>query len=140
MLRQNREWVAGRAFRRMLKKRQAASVPTLRPPPHFRGPPRGRRRAHHLRKRPARPRHADDDPTVLREWIPSRGRRWVEVIHGAELRSEANFGTRIWNESGPATPIVAQPPEKLGEPSGTRTRDPLIKRSIMMSETLRTCG
>src|SRR5262245_53099406 len=81
--------------------------------------------------------------TTLRfdaKWIPSKGRRWEEVLDGAELRSEANFGTRIWNGSGPATPVVAQALEKLGEPSGTRTRDPRIKRLIRSPEAARICG
>src|SRR5258708_78182 len=37
---------------------------------------------------------------------------------------------RIWNQPGPNLKIVAQPIEKHGEPCGTRTHDPLIKRSL----------
>jgi len=71
--------------------------------------------------------------TTLRfyaKWIPSKGRRWVEILDGAEMRSEVNFGTKIWNQSGQDARVVAQAVEMLGEPSGTRTRDPLIKSSL----------
>ena len=68
--------------------------------------------------------------TTLRfdaKWIPSKGRRWVEFLDGRSCGQRPIFGTRIWNGRGPATPVVAQALEKLGEPSGTRTRDALIQ-------------
>ena len=43
------------------------------------------------------------------------------------LTAEANFGTKIWNQTAPNVQVVAQAAEKLGEPSGIRTLDPLIK-------------
>ena len=58
------------------------------------------------------------------KWIPSKGRRWVEVLDRAELRDEVNFGTKIWNRSRHNAQVVPQAVEKPGEPSGTRTRDP----------------
>jgi hypothetical protein len=60
--------------------------------------------------------------TTLRfyaKWIPSKGRRWVEVLDRAELRAEVNLGTGIWNQTGHNAQVVAQALEKLGEPSGT---------------------
>jgi hypothetical protein len=63
--------------------------------------------------------------------IPSKGRRWVEALDQVELRDEVNFGTKIWNQSGHNAQVVAQAIEKLGEPSGTRTRDPLIKSQVL---------
>ena len=43
--------------------------------------------------------------TTLRfyaKWIPSKGRRWVDVLDGADLHHELNFGTKIWNQTAPA--------------------------------------
>jgi Phage integrase family len=68
--------------------------------------------------------------TTLRhyaKWIPSQGRRWVEVLDRADWTAEANFGTKIWNQTAPNVQVVAQAIEKLGEPSRDRTEDPLIK-------------
>jgi hypothetical protein len=68
--------------------------------------------------------------TTLRhyaKWIPSQGRRWVEVLDRADWTAEANFGTQIWNQTAPNVQVVAQVIEKLGEPSRDRTEDPLIK-------------
>ena len=70
-------------------------------------------------------------PPYYAQWIPSKGRRWVEVLDGADLRAESNFGTRIWNQAGPAMRVVAQAVEKIGEPSGDRTQDPLIKSQVL---------
>jgi hypothetical protein len=74
-------------------------------------------------------RHANPTTTLRHyaKWIPSRGRRWVEVLDRADWPAEANFGTRMWNQTAPNVQVVAQAIEKLGEPSGTRTLDPLIK-------------
>ncbi len=125
------KWVAGKAFRRMLRK---AKLPAFR--------------VYDLRHTYASLLLAAGAPityvsaqlghatptTTLRfyaKWIPSKGRRWVEVLDQAELRAEENFGTRIWNQSGHNAQVVAQAIEKLGEPSGTRTRDPLIKSQVL---------
>jgi integrase len=125
------KWVAGKAFRRMLKK---AKLPAFR--------------LYDLRHAFASLLLAAGAPityvsaqlghatpaTTLRfyaKWIPSKGRRWVEVLDQAELRDEVNFGTRIWNQSGHNAQVVAQAIEKHGEPSGTRTRDPLIKSRVV---------
>ena len=81
--------------------------------------------------------------TTLRyyaKWIPSKGQRWVEVLDGADLRAEANFGTRIWNQPGPSMKVVAQAAEKFGEPSRDRTEDPLIKRSSRCHDPRVICG
>ncbi len=47
------------------------------------------------------------------------------------LTAEANFGTKIWNQTAPNVQVVAQAAEKLGEPSGIRTLDPLIKSDVL---------
>ena len=48
----------------------------------------------------------------LRHTYASKGQRGVEVLDGADLRAEANGGTRIWNQTGPAMRVVAQAVEK----------------------------
>jgi hypothetical protein len=51
------------------------------------------------------------NPTTLRfyaRWIPSKGRRWVEVLDGADLTAEADFGTKIWTQAAPNVQVVAQ--------------------------------
>ena len=60
-----------------------------------------------------------------------KGRRWVEVLDAADVTAEANFGTKIWNQTAPNVRVVAQAAEKLGEPSGIRTLDPLIKSQVL---------
>ena len=77
--------------------------------------------------------HANPTTTLryYAKWIPSKGRRWVEVLDGADLRAEANFGTNIWNQTGPAMRVVAQAVERIGEPSRDRTEDPLIKSQVL---------
>jgi integrase len=72
--------------------------------------------------------------TTLRyyaKWIPSQGRRWVEVLDHADGRADLESGTRIWNQALHNVGVVAQGIEKRGEPSGIRTLDPLIKRSLL---------
>src|SRR2546425_1005060 len=73
--------------------------------------------------------HANPSTTLRHyaKWIPSQGRRWVEVLDRADWSAGLEIGTKIWNQTGPNLQVVAQAIEKLGEPSGTRTRDPLIK-------------
>ncbi len=73
--------------------------------------------------------HANPTTTLrfYAKWIPSKGRRWVEVLDAADVTAEANFGTKMWNQTAPSVQVVAQAVEKLGEPSGIRTLDPLIK-------------
>ena len=56
---------------------------------------------------------------------------WVEVLDAADVTAEANFGTKIWNQTAPNVRVVAQAAEKLGEPSGIRTLDPLIKSQVL---------
>ncbi len=110
---------------------EAAGVPRVRSPPHVREPAARRRRPDHLREQPARPRHADDDAAVLREVDSSQGRRWVEVLDHVDIAAVGlEVGTKKWNQTGPHRQVVAQAIEKLGEPSGIRTLDPLIKSSL----------
>jgi hypothetical protein len=72
--------------------------------------------------------------TTLRhyaKWIPSKGPRWVEVLDRADWSSEPDFGTKIWNQSLHSAAASSEVREKFGEPSGTRTRDPLIKSQVL---------
>ncbi len=76
--------------------------------------------------------------TTLRyyaKWIPSQGRRWVEVLDHADIASGldvgSTVGTKNWNQMAPNTQLVAQAIEKLGEPSRDRTEDPLIKSQVL---------
>ena len=48
-------------------------------------------------------------------------------IDAVGLHAGSKVGTKKWNQTGPHRQVVAQAVEKLGEPSGTRTLDPLIK-------------
>ena len=59
------------------------------------------------------------------------GRTGPGVLDQADLRHELNCGTRIWNQTGSAMRVVAQAVENFGEPSGTRTQDPLIKSQVL---------
>ena len=61
------------------------------------------------------------------------GRTAVEVrrLNQNEDTAGGQVGTKKWNQPGCPTAVVAQAVEKLGEPSGIRTLDPLIKRSLL---------
>jgi hypothetical protein len=73
--------------------------------------------------------HANPTTTLRHyaKWIPSQGRRWVEVLDRADWTADLAFGTKIWNQTAPNVQVIAQAIEKLGEPSRDRTEDPLIK-------------
>ena len=77
--------------------------------------------------------HANPSTTLRHyaKWIPSQGRRWVEVLDRADWSAGLEIGTRIWNQTGSNRKIVAQAIENLGEPCGTRTHDPLIKSQVL---------
>ena len=64
------------------------------------------------------------------KYIPGTGKRWVDTLDlpsgGAEGR-----GTRFWNQNEIGDARAAEAPDLLGEPSGTRTRDPLIKSQLL---------
>ncbi len=55
----------------------------------------------------------------------------MEVQDHADWRADLESGTRIWNQALHNVGVVAEAIEKLGEPSGTRTRDPLIKSQVL---------
>ena len=76
-------------------------------------------------------------------WIPSRGKRWVDLLDRAAnatvsavtAAAEAVSGpmwNQIWNQIDPKQQIGhsgdAEVPDSIGGPSRTRTLDPLIKR------------
>ena len=77
--------------------------------------------------------HANPTTTLryYAKWIPSQGRRWVEVLDGTAWGADLEFGTKKWNQPGSAMRVVAQAIENIGEPSGTRTQDPLIKSQVL---------
>jgi integrase len=125
------KWKAGDAFRRTLKR---AGIP------HF--------RLYDLRHTyaslllaagapityvSAQLGHANPSTTLRHyaKWIPSQGRRWVEVLDRADWSVGLEIGTKIWNQAGSNLKIVAQAIEKFGEPCGTRTHDPLIKSQVL---------
>ncbi len=129
------KWVVGKAFRRTLKR---AGLPAFR--------------LYDLRHTDASLLLAAGAPityvsaqlghatptTTLRyyaKWIPSQGRRWVEVLDRADWTAEVELGskvgTRIWNQALHNAGPARQVDETLGEPSGTRTRDPLIKSQVL---------
>jgi hypothetical protein len=88
--------------------------------------------------------------TTLRyyaKWIPSQGRRWVEVLDEADFTTGLDLTTRLdvaagrgfgskvgtkkSNQTAFSATGVAQAIGKLGEPSGTRTLGPLIKSQVL---------
>ena len=77
--------------------------------------------------------HANPTTTLRHyaKWIPSKGRRWIEVLDRADWPTEPTFGTKIWNQDLHNSVAVGEVREKVGEPSGTRTRDPLIKSQVL---------
>jgi integrase len=46
--------------------------------------------------------HANPSTTLRHyaKWIPSQGRRWVEVLDRADWSAGLEIGTRIWNQPG----------------------------------------
>ncbi len=76
--------------------------------------------------------HATPTLRYYAKWIPSQGRRWVEVLDHVDIAAVGlEVGTKKWNQTGPHRGVVAQAIEKLGEPSGIRTLDPLIKSQVL---------
>jgi Phage integrase family len=75
--------------------------------------------------------------TTLRyyaRWIPSKGRRWADLLDRVTDFIGSTLGTKKWNQneighSGP--PGVA---DLLGGPSRTRTLDPLIKSQRVLNQ------
>jgi hypothetical protein len=59
----------------------------------------------------------------------------VEVLDQADIIAGLDVGSRVgtkkWSQPGCPTAVVAQAVEKLGEPSGIRTLDPLIKSQVL---------
>ena len=65
--------------------------------------------------------HANPTTTLRHyaRWIPSKGRRWVDALDAS--------GSKMWNQEDIHIRIAPEAVGMIGEPSGTRTRDPLIK-------------
>ena len=69
--------------------------------------------------------------TTLRyyaRWIPSKGRRWADLLDRVTDFLGSKLGTKKWNQNETGAPDVSEAPVLLGGPSRTRTVDPLIKR------------
>jgi hypothetical protein len=79
-------------------------------------------------------------------WIPSRGKRWVDLLdRAASALSEAvtaateavsgPIWNQIWNQIAPKQQIghpgAPEVPDSIGGPSRTRTLDPLIKSQLL---------
>ena len=84
--------------------------------------------------------HANPTTTLryYARWIPSRGRRWVDLLDrvagflGAQGARLVPRLEPMWNqkrESG--TPASLEVPDSFGGPSRTRTLDPLIKSQLL---------
>ena len=84
--------------------------------------------------------HANPTTTLryYARWIPSRGRRWVDLLDrvagflGAQAARLVPKLEPMWNqkcESG--TPGTLEVPDPFGGPSRTRTLDPLIKSQLL---------
>jgi integrase len=68
--------------------------------------------------------------TTLRyyaRWIPTGGRRWVEVLD----HSPSKIGTKSGHQKRIGEPGVPELPDSFGGPSRTRTWDPLIKSQLL---------
>ncbi|MGH7399493.1 MAG: site-specific integrase [Candidatus Rokuibacteriota bacterium] len=82
--------------------------------------------------------HANPTTTLryYARWIPSRGRRWVDLLDRVtDAAAEAVSGAiwnQIWTQTGQKSEIGhpghPEVPDPFGGPSRTRTLDPLIKR------------
>ena len=73
--------------------------------------------------------HANPTTTLRHDarWIPSKGRRWVDALDASGSKS----GTKMWNQEDIHIRIAPEAVGMVGEPSGTRTRDPLIKSQVL---------
>ena len=73
--------------------------------------------------------HANPTTTLRHyaRWIPSKGRRWVDALDASGSKS----GTKMWNHEDIHIRIAPEAVGMIGEPSGTRTRDPLIKSQVL---------
>jgi hypothetical protein len=76
--------------------------------------------------------------TTLRyyaKWIPSKGRRWVDLLDRVVAAISSTFGTtpgttiKHLDESGISGAL--ETPDSFGGPSRTRTLDPLIKSQLL---------
>ena len=69
--------------------------------------------------------HANPTTTLRHyaRWIPSKGRRWVDALDAS--------GSKMWNQEDIHIRIAPEAVGMIGEPSGTRTRDPLIKSQVL---------
>jgi len=83
------------------------------------------------RARVCQPADGHKSPATTLKWyakyIPGTGRRWVNLLDLSSGALADDSGTKKWNQGDSGASDALEAREKLGEPSGTRTRDPLIK-------------
>jgi integrase len=60
------------------------------------------------------------------KYIPGTGKRWVDTLDLPSGEAEGR-GTRFWNQNELGDSRASEVRDSIGEPSGTRTRGPLIK-------------
>ena len=76
-------------------------------------------------------REPHDDVAVLREIDSEPGPALSRGVGRHDVGCRLESGTKKWNQAGSAMRVVAQAIENIGEPSGTRTQDPLIKSQVL---------
>ncbi len=73
--------------------------------------------------------HANPSTTLryYARWIPSKGRRWADLLDRVTGFLGSKFGTKKWNQTTIGHSGGAEVADLIGGPSRTRTLDPLIK-------------
>jgi hypothetical protein len=62
------------------------------------------------------------------KWLPMGNKAAVDRLDDATPEAS---GSKVVAKLRPAGEAAAEVPEKVGEPSGTRTRDSLLKRQVL---------
>src|SRR5262249_33746499 len=81
--------------------------------------------------------------TTLRyyaRWIPSKGRRWADLLDRLTDFLGSKLGTKKWNQNAIGHSGLPEGADFIGGPSRTRTLDPLIKSFILRLQVSDTCG
>jgi hypothetical protein len=71
--------------------------------------------------------------TTLRyyaRWIPSKGRRWADLLDRVTDFLGSKHGTKKWNQNEIGHSSAPEVADSIGGPSRTRTLDPLIKSRV----------
>jgi hypothetical protein len=72
--------------------------------------------------------------TTLRyyaRWIPSKGRRWADLLDRVTDFLGSKHGTKKWNQNEIGHSSAPEVADSIGGPSRTRTLDPLIKSQLL---------